>query len=387
MSPGMTTSAVPPSEHDSSTMLRTIPLADLKSDYLPSLVHTLPHSMCQLGLTMTSLYIQEKCQAGGGNTTMIDEFNKHFRSIPFPSRLAGHEADPPTVFDLTMARAARICYFTSSSEERLTAAMAAHGLDYTSMDFEESERNKSEQAHQEIEAKIQADPFIQEQFQIFQTVAREVVRLINEGVDADTAVTPVHFFGVNQIWRRAVVSLYPMHSDGPSVKFIISEMDLLAAEPALHTEMQTIANRKGWTFGPMQKSDIPLMIERNGIKYDVEYAEHVIERSICFRDQNGAMIAWAGTHQDSVAALHVLPEYRKEGLGRLILLYLNLSQIKRLREYLVGTDQETVDPCKLYMHADTVAENTPTQKFMLRCGYRIASRANWFTLTPVEKTE
>ncbi|KAG0258518.1 hypothetical protein DFQ27_004614 [Actinomortierella ambigua] len=381
MSPGKTMPAAL-EQDDSKSMFHLIPLEDLQAEYLPSLVPTLPETMCQIGMVMTTLYTQEHGQTSDPDSItakMSEDPCAHYRSTPFPSPAS--ESQPTTVYHLTMSRVSRSCYIIANTEANLKAALTAHGVDYAKDESEEDAATREAR-----EAKIKADVYIQEQFEIFRTVAREVVKMLNEGVDAETAKTPVYFCSINRIWFRAVTSLYPtIHREGPAIKFAISEKDLLAAESNLLAEMQAIADRKGWTFGPMKKSDAPLMIEKNSLKYDLEYGEHVAERSVCFRDQAGNMVAWAGSHFDlAVAALYVLPEYRKEGLGRLILYYVNMVHAKRLRELLNGTSQSTVDPSLLYMHADTEAYNVPTQKFMLRCGYKIVNYTNWFTIVPIE---
>ncbi|KAF9973752.1 hypothetical protein BGZ73_002993 [Actinomortierella ambigua] len=382
-------------EHDTKPMFHIIPVEELQSNYLPSLVPGLPYSMCQVGLVMSTLYNHQNQQSAHQNETVAEDGGYpvgsciHLRSTPFPSPaydLSSSESQQQyqagttdTVYELTMCKTLRQCYISANSEARLEAALAAHGMDYGQEEGQEDEATRAAR-----EAKIRADTYIQEQFEIFRTVEREIVRILNEDVDEET----VHFFGVNRIWHHAVVSLYPtIYREGPAIKFAISEKDLLALEPKIHAEMQAIADSKNWTFGPMHKSDAPLMIEKNSLKYDLEYGEIITQRSVCFRDQNGAMLAWAGTHLDlSVAALHVLPEYRKEGLGRLMLIYINLMQIKFLRELLAGTSQQCADPNQLYMHADTESYNVATQKFMLRCGYKLVSYTNWFSVSPVEKS-
>ncbi|KAG0259684.1 hypothetical protein DFQ27_003932 [Actinomortierella ambigua] len=173
---------------------------------------------------------------------------------------ADHRVPPDHV------KVSRSCFIITKSEANLKAALTAHEVDYVKDESEEDAATREAR-----EAKIEADVYIQKQFEIFRTVAREVVKMLNEGVDAETAKTSVHFCSINKIWFRAVTSLYPtIHREGPAIKFAISEKDLLAAESNLLAEMQAIADRKGWTFGPMKKSYAPLMIEKNSLKYDLK---------------------------------------------------------------------------------------------------------------------
>ncbi|KAF9157242.1 hypothetical protein DFQ26_008945, partial [Actinomortierella ambigua] len=190
--------------------------------------------MCQIGMVVTTFYAYEHGKTSDPDSItakMSEDPCAHYRPTPFPSTAS--ESQPTTVYHLTMSKV--------ESEEDAAIREAR-------------------------EAKIEADVYIQEQFEIFRTVAREVVKMLNAEADAETAKTPVYFCSINRIWFHAVISLYPtIHREGPAIKFAISEKDLLAAESNLLAEMQAIADRKGWTFGPMKKSDAPLMIEKNSL--------------------------------------------------------------------------------------------------------------------------
>lgn len=86
----------------------------------------------------------------------------------------------------------------------------------------------------------------------------------------------------------------------------------------------------------------------------------------------------------SIAALHVLPEYRKWGLGRLVLNTLALMHVRLAREILTtlgGKDDTQVPASKLIAHADCLDDNLPTQLFMERCGWRPAGIYMWLGLT------
>jgi GNAT superfamily N-acetyltransferase len=189
------------------------------------------------------------------------------------------------------------------------------------------------------------------------------------------------------------------------VKHVITEEELLKADPEIRLRCQELEEKEGLVLGPMVESDIPLMLELNGVKFDDEYGRFIIKRSRCFRNRKGEMVAWAGTHGDcksipmplcpfanipfippnsltwyflftiivlvSIAALHVLPEYRKTGLGRLVLHSLAMLHIKLAREILstLGDDAEPVSATTLVAHADCMDYNQATMIFMERCGW------------------
>ena len=81
----------------------------------------------------------------------------------------------------------------------------------------------------------------------------------------------------------------------------------------------------------------------------------------------------------SVAALHVLPAYRKMGLGRLVLMSLALVQVRLARSILDkrGPDASPIDDESIMAHADCIDDNYPTMVFMERCGWTRVGNHNW----------
>lgn len=84
----------------------------------------------------------------------------------------------------------------------------------------------------------------------------------------------------------------------------------------------------------------------------------------------------------SVAALHVLPAYRKMGLGRLILMTLALAQVRLARSILAlrGPDAKVIPSESIMAHADCIDDNYPTMVFMERCGWTRTGIHNWIGL-------
>lgn len=82
------------------------------------------------------------------------------------------------------------------------------------------------------------------------------------------------------------------------VKHVITEEELLKADPEIRLRCQELEEKEGLVLGSMVESDIPLMLESNSVKYDEEYGRFIIKRSQCFRNKKGEMVAWAGTHGD-----------------------------------------------------------------------------------------
>ncbi|CAO3572804.1 unnamed protein product [Mortierella alpina] len=187
------------------------------------------------------------------------------------------------------------------------------------------------------------------------------------------------FYCINDIWRPVLESHASITEGTRGVKFVISEEDLLAAEPELRSRCLEMLESQGLVLGPMVESDIKLMIQSNKIPYSEDYGRQIIKRSQCFRNRAGDMVAWAGTHGDfSIAALHVLPEYRKLGLGRLVLQSLGLMHVRLARHILSARNKHDSMPrTALYAHADCVDDNIPTMVFMERCGWRRVGNFLW----------
>lgn len=106
------------------------------------------------------------------------------------------------------------------------------------------------------------------------------------------------FYCLNDVWMPALKMLGKLSDGNRGVKHVITEEELLKADPEIRRRCQELEEKEGLVLGPMVESDIPLMIESNGVKYDEEYGRFIIRRSLCFRNKKGEMVAWAGTHGD-----------------------------------------------------------------------------------------
>lgn len=194
---------------------------------------------------------------------------------------------------------------------------------------------------------------------------------------------PEYFYSLNDIWLPALAAYGELVEGSRGVKFVISEHDLLLQEYETEARCAQLENDQGLTLGPMEERDIALMLKLNGVQYNAHYGRHIIKHSACFRSKDGNMVAWAGTHGDfSIAALHVLPDYRKLGLGRLVLWHVAWEHMHLARKAMEigGTASETIPSTALYAHADCLEHNLPTMVFMERCGWRRIGMYNWIGL-------
>ncbi|KAG0307834.1 Vacuolar protein sorting-associated protein 20 [Dissophora globulifera] len=225
-----------------------------------------------------------------------------------------------------------------------------------------------------------------EHFQNVQSAVLEILRHRSAEQTSQGTQEPAMqlFFAINNIWKPVLASVANLTEGNNGVKFVISEKDLLAQEPALQVQCQQLELEYGLTSGPMIESDVKQMIELNGVKYSDEYGLFLIKRSVCFRDKTGEMVAWAGTHQDfSVAALHVQSSYRKLGLGKLVLQKIALMHVRLARQILAkGSDPEASARLEIFAHGDCLTHNTPTMIFMKRCGWRPVGEYLWLGLHP-----
>ncbi|KAG0322052.1 hypothetical protein BGZ97_009104 [Linnemannia gamsii] len=358
------------------------------ADYLAELTHELPFSASQFGVVLVSaLELQERKNRGADSKKSMESEgttapawkpnvdSPHFRcSVPVQN-VTGKNVF--TTVDVTVAGHASTIYARCEHSFMLAAASAAaskggvegghYSYKATAENFTKAlESNPVIQGHQKNIVQVMKEI-------LDHPVANEtppgIVFSINMGQD-ETGLQ--YFYCLNDIWMPALKTFGKLSEGNRGVKHVITEEELLKADPEIRLRCQELEEKEGLVLGPMVESDIPLMLELNGVKFDDEYGRFIIKRSRCFRNRKGEMVAWAGTHGDfSIAALHVLPEYRKTGLGRLVLHSLAMLHIKLAREILstLGDDAEPVSATTLVAHADCMDYNQATMIFMERCGW------------------
>ncbi|KAF9329337.1 hypothetical protein BGZ91_000611 [Linnemannia elongata] len=344
------------------------------ADYLAELTHELPFSASQFGIVLVSaLELRDrdsKSKHSEGTTTVTWKPNvdsPHFRcSLPVQDAKG---KDAFTTVDVTIAGHASTVY--ARCEYSLMQAAARAGSEDGAIDEHYSFKATAENFCKAAEN----DPVIQGHQKNVVAVMNEILDhpVANEAPPGQDDASLQFFYCLNDVWLPALKTFGKLSDGNRGVKHVITEEELLKADPEVRRRCQELEEKEGLVLGPMVESDIPLMIELNGVKYDEEYGRFIIRRSMCFRNKKGEMVAWAGTHGDfSVAALHVLPEYRKTGLGRLVLHSLAMTHIELAREILAtrGDDVEPVSATTLVAHADCMDYNQATMIFMERCGWR-----------------
>ncbi|KAF9143897.1 hypothetical protein BGX30_014381 [Mortierella sp. GBA39] len=349
------------------------------ADYLAELTHELPFSASQFGIVLVSaLELRDrqnqdrdsKSKDPEGTTTVTWEPNidspHSLCSLPVQDATG---KDVFTTVDVTIAGHASTIY--ARGEYSLMQAASQAGSEGGAIDghysFKATAENFSKAA--------KSDPVIQGHQNNVVAVMKEILEhpVANKTPPGQDEAGLQYFYCLNEIWIPALKAFGKLSDGNRAVKHVITEEELLKADPEIRRRCQELEEREGLVLGPMVESDIPLMIELNSVKYDDEYGRFIIKRSLCFRNKKGDMVAWAGTHGDfSIAALHVLPEYRKTGLGGLVLHGLAMTHIKLAREILAtrGDDAESVSATTLVAHADCMDYNQATMIFMERCGWR-----------------
>ncbi|KAG0070134.1 hypothetical protein BGZ93_002371 [Podila epicladia] len=358
-----------------------------ESRYLADLVQHMPLSTSQFGLVLTSVLeaADENGSKGISNPTEnIDDEpegfrHPHFRSVPLPLPSLPPGSSNSTVVDITIQGHSE-CFFAHCEKEMMQAAIDA-------AESGASTDNATGDNLLQALKKQPADSVIVDHYDnicsIISTILERKARNFIREVNKDGKVEPEYFYSINDIWLPALAAYGELTDGNRAVKFVINEHDLLLQEDEVKLKCLHLENDQGLTLGPMEGGDIDLMIELNGVKYDSHYGRHIIKRSVCFRSKDGKMVAWAGTHGDfSIAALHVLPAYRKLGLGRLVLWHLAREHMRLARKALEigGTSSENIPATALYAHADCLDHNLPTMVFMERCGWHRIGMYNWIGL-------
>ncbi|KAF9351881.1 hypothetical protein BGX26_010178 [Mortierella sp. AD094] len=367
-----------------SSFLQPISNEDACSTYFAELVDEMPFVASQFGLVLTATLERQQARRDSAST------QPHFRSKAIPvSGIADEEPVDFTNIDVTIN--GHITTFSARCEPLLMrAAAAATVIDTDNTLHELSAKELADRATSENLAKALKqldDQLIQGHYQNFLSFVPNIIEhwstgQTRRGLDA----TNIRCFSINDIWRLPLASFSdkPLRIWNRAVKFVISEEDLLKAEPEIRARCQQLEEEQGLVLSPMTEDDVKLMIECNKVSYSEEYGKWIIKRSLCFRNKQGDMIAWAGTHADfSIAALHVLPEYRKAGLGKLILNNLALLHMRLARETLTSDgnkENDAISTSSLFAHADCLEDNLPTMAFMERCGWRRIGKYIWFEL-------
>ncbi|KAF9910389.1 hypothetical protein EC991_006654 [Linnemannia zychae] len=322
------------------------------ADYLAELTQELPFSASQFGIVLVSALELRDCKRGRQDTKSkgpneaaptweptVD--SPHFQcSLPVKNA-AGK--DVLTNIDVTIAGHANTLYVRSEFSLMQAAAAAAPFEDNT-VDSHYSFKATAENFTKALESD-----------HVVQGHQNNVVAVMNEILEHPVSKnTPPgqdeanlqFFYCLNDIWQPALKTFGKLSDGNRGVKHVISEEQLLKDDPEIRRRCQELEENDGLVLGPMVESDVPLMIASNGVKYDDEYV--------------------------SIAALHVLPEYRKTGLGRLILHGLAMTHVKLAREILdtKGDGAEHISPKTLVAHADCMDYNLATMVFMKRCGWQ-----------------
>ncbi|KAF9208701.1 hypothetical protein BGZ49_007885 [Haplosporangium sp. Z 27] len=360
------------------SVLQPISNEDAYSSYFTEIANELPHSASQFGLVVISAL--ENQRTGSTYTST------HYRSKPLP--VVNDGQTHYTKIDVTIA--GPVTTFSARCEPLLmrAAALADPESNCATDTLRELSANELvDRATSENFTKVLKhldDPVVQGHARNFVSVVPSIIEhVLNERARNGQEVTNVGCFCINDIWKDSMASLAvdQLQIWNRAVKFVISEEDLLKGEPEILSKCQQLEKEQGLVLGPMNEGDIKLMIKSNKVPYGEEYAKWIIKRSLCFRNKEGEMVAWAGTHGDlSIAALHVLPEYRKAGLGKLVLNSLALIHMRLARDIVASHGSNTIPTSSLFAHADCLEDNLPTMDFMERCGWRRVGNYLWFAM-------
>ncbi|KAG0366723.1 hypothetical protein BGZ54_004959 [Gamsiella multidivaricata] len=356
------------------------------SSYLAELVSELPLASSQFGIVLsTALGNREnpsnvRPKRPGQDTALESGFEEpHYRAIPIPVE----DTSTTTEMDVTLSGHATTFYARCEDLLMRAAVRAADTADTADGGSDADKATAGNFARALVTKPV--DPIVQGHCRNVLTVISNILEhqaAKRARLGKEENVLDV-FFCVNDIWRQPLESLPGklIRIGNRAVKFVISEEELLKQESEVQQRCQQLEQKQGLVLESMKESDVQLMITLNKVSYSEEYGKHIIRHSRCFRDKDGNMVAWAGTHGDfSIAALHVMPEYRKMGLGRLVLNALALVHVRLAHEILTtlgGKSNGDISPSTLYAHADCLEDNLPTMLFMERCGWRRIGNYLW----------
>ncbi|KAG0237189.1 hypothetical protein BGX31_003650 [Mortierella sp. GBA43] len=359
------------------------------SSYLAELVPELPYAASQFGIVLTTaLEYRENpenvsCKRPS-EPSESESSQPHYRSKPLPAgKVDGEEQVSWTELDLTISNQS-ITFYARCEPALVRAAALEANRDGASGSIENNSLFIANEATADNMPKA-----LESGSAIVQAHSRNVISVMSGILEHQSAErirlgkneSSDDLYCVHDIWLNQLSAIGDIKLYNRAIKFVISEDDLVKEEPWIRARCEELERDQGLVVGPMVESDIKQMLELNTVRYPEDYGKHIIKRSVCFRDKDQKMVAWAGTHGDS---LHVLPEYRKAGLGRLVLNILALMHVRLAREILTtlgNKDNADIPASQLVAHADCLVDNIPTLIFMERCGWRRVGFYLWLNLT------
>ncbi|KAI1315369.1 hypothetical protein EDD11_000928 [Mortierella claussenii] len=353
-----------------TTLLRPTPLHHPDGPaYLADLASHLPLSASMFGLVLTTLL----------DPVEPISLQQHYRSTTQLALGAQDGATSTTVADIAISKRSITIYAHCEALLMQAAVLQTDGQTNTAVYMDGVPQELAiKQSISRYQAKSADDLILNRHFQATRSLIEQTLERHSTEFGLFSSGSKDLKYNINGILAP------PLASGIKGTKFTLSECDLVKSEPEFRTACQQLERNEGLILGHMTEDDVKLMIEVTEVKYDEEYGRHIIRRSQCFRNRDGKMVAWAGTHDDfSIAALPVLPPYRKMGLGKLVLESIARVHVALAREPLAAAgDEKVASDLELYAHADCVEHNTRAIAFMKRCGWRPVGNFLWTGVLP-----
>ncbi|KAI1316106.1 hypothetical protein EDD11_010420 [Mortierella claussenii] len=380
-----------PASSNGPSLLVPIPNAEAASVCLVELTRELPLAASPFGLVLsTALDLSS-------NKAPEDFFGAELGAIPQPhfcAREHVHGQLPQESAHVHVSMSGWANTFYAQCEKLLMRAAAtfavkaaADGKSAAELTSEDVVKHGTSENFAKLLKQSPVDPIIQDHCHNVSSIISNILEFqASERIRLNKEIRPELFYCINDIWSPVLTSIPNHHLvfSNRAVKFIINEEDLLKGDSRRAEQCRRLESEDSLVLDSMQERDIDLMLECNTIKFERPYAKRIIRYAKCFRNKDGDMVAWAGTHSDfSIAALHVLPEYRKKGLGGLVLDSLALMHVRLAREMLItlgGQDNDAVSASSLFAHADCMDYNSEAMVFMERNGWRRAGSFLWLGL-------
>ncbi|ORX60493.1 hypothetical protein DM01DRAFT_1161328 [Hesseltinella vesiculosa] len=134
-----------------------------------------------------------------------------------------------------------------------------------------------------------------------------------------------------------------------------------------------------YTVDVVTDQDVEEVVKRNKIDYDPIYVKDCCKYSVALRDGD-KLIAWAFTHRDMpIGGLHVIPEYRRQGLASVVMSHLTDKHAKLYRSVYPGRNTfvsaiiEVTNPASMALFTSLGFENTGLGVCWTLCKSRDAS--------------
>ncbi|KAI9472369.1 MAG: hypothetical protein EXX96DRAFT_622549 [Benjaminiella poitrasii] len=203
----------------------------------------------------------------------------------------------------------------------------------------------------------EADEYL---FQQSLTVVEQVMSYYISRHGNDQSTPGIELGDVNMLWYKAFLNISGIKYESFCFKFVKQ-----ASLDSTHLKLP--AHLKVTELNKKSERDVDLVQTKNKILFDRDYVEDCFcMTSVIRRVDTNEPVAWAMTHRDLyVGSLHVLPDYRRQGLAEAV-----LTDITRKYSEYFHKSLPDVPVTNMYSGACVETFNLPSASLFKKSGWK-----------------